>query len=68
MYILFLYRIKIIIEIKIDAVVTEYYIMSQVNVFVEITSKDFIEITSKKDKFLKERKKGKNRKANFQKN
>lgn len=56
MYILFLYRIKIIIEIKIDAVVTEYYIMYQVNVFVEITSKDFIEITSKRINFLKKKK------------
>lgn len=56
MYILFLYRIKIIIEIKIDAVVTDYYIMYQVNVFVEITSKDFLEITSKRINFLKKKK------------
>lgn len=39
--------------------VTEYYIMYQVNVFVEITSKDFIEITSKRINFLKKKRTGK---------
>lgn len=58
LYIVFLYRIKIIIKIKIkiDAVVSEYFIIYQVDVFVEIASKDFIEIASKRINLKKKEK------------